>query len=199
MSIDFIRALCLSLPHVTEEIQWEDRLLFKIGGRMFVVTALGPTGTRLSLKTTPEKFAELTRFRASSPRRIWPAASGSPSSVGTLYAAVKSRPSSANPTRSSSPSSRRRSNRNSANRTSRRKLPKNSDLSCEQQFAEGIAWASPGISSSIPSFSAFLCPHETLRRSFLPLWARISATSLPNRPLGGSFPEQSLRLRIHET
>lgn len=62
MSIDFIRALCLSLPHVTEEIQWEDRLLFKIGGRMFVVTALGPTGTRLSLKTTPEKFAELTEI-----------------------------------------------------------------------------------------------------------------------------------------
>ena len=62
MSVDFIRSLCLSLPHVTEEIQWEDHLLFKIGGKMFAITTLGPVGMRLSLKTTPEKFAELTEI-----------------------------------------------------------------------------------------------------------------------------------------
>ena len=62
MSVDFIRALCLSLPHVTEEIQWEDHLLFKIGGKMFAITSLGPEGVRLSLKATPEKFAELTEI-----------------------------------------------------------------------------------------------------------------------------------------
>ena len=60
MSVDFIRAVCLSLPHVTEEIQWEDHLLFKIGGKMFAITTLGPVGVRLSVKSTPEKFAELT-------------------------------------------------------------------------------------------------------------------------------------------
>jgi len=62
MSVDFIRSVCLSLPHVTEEIQWEDHLLFKIGGKMFAITTLGPIGTRLSLKSTPEKFAELTEI-----------------------------------------------------------------------------------------------------------------------------------------
>jgi predicted DNA-binding protein (MmcQ/YjbR family) len=60
MSVEWIRAFCLSLPHVTEEVQWGDHLLFKIGGKMFAITTLGPVGVRLSLKSTPEKFAELT-------------------------------------------------------------------------------------------------------------------------------------------
>jgi predicted DNA-binding protein (MmcQ/YjbR family) len=60
MSVEWIRKFCLSLPHVTEEIQWEDHLLFKIGGKMFAITTLGPEGVRVSLKSTPEKFAELT-------------------------------------------------------------------------------------------------------------------------------------------
>lgn len=62
MSVDFIRELCLSLPHVTEGIQWEEHLLFKVGGKMFAITTLGPVGMRLSVKSTPEKFAELTEI-----------------------------------------------------------------------------------------------------------------------------------------
>jgi len=62
MSVDFIREVCLALPHVTEEIQWEDHLLFKVGGKMFAITTLGPVGMRLSVKSTPEKFAELTEI-----------------------------------------------------------------------------------------------------------------------------------------
>ena len=62
MSVDFIRGLCLSYPNATEEIQWQDDLLFKIGGKIFAVTALGPVGVCLCLKTTPEKFAELTEI-----------------------------------------------------------------------------------------------------------------------------------------
>lgn len=62
MSVDFIRTICTSLPNVTEEIQWEDHLLFKIGGKMFAITTLGPIGTRLSVKSTPEKFYELTEI-----------------------------------------------------------------------------------------------------------------------------------------
>jgi len=62
MSFDFIRELCLSLPYVTEEIQWEEHLLFKVGGRMFAITTLGPAGNRLSVKSTPERFAELTEI-----------------------------------------------------------------------------------------------------------------------------------------
>jgi predicted DNA-binding protein (MmcQ/YjbR family) len=62
MSVDFIREVCLSLPHVTEEIQWENHLLFKIGGKMFAITTLVPIGVRLSVKSTPERFAELTEI-----------------------------------------------------------------------------------------------------------------------------------------
>jgi predicted DNA-binding protein (MmcQ/YjbR family) len=62
MSVDFIREVCLALPHVTEEIQWEEHLLFKIGGKMFAITTLGPIGMHLSVKSTPEKFAELTEI-----------------------------------------------------------------------------------------------------------------------------------------
>jgi predicted DNA-binding protein (MmcQ/YjbR family) len=62
MSVEWIRAVCLSLPGVTEEIQWEDHLLFKVGGKMFAITTLGPGGVRLSLKSTPEKFTELTEI-----------------------------------------------------------------------------------------------------------------------------------------
>jgi len=76
MSVDFIRELCLSLPHVTEEIQWEEHLLFKIGGKMFAITTLGPIGIRLSVKSTPEKFAELTEIPGVIPapymaRNLW--------------------------------------------------------------------------------------------------------------------------------
>ncbi len=62
MSVDFVREISMSLPHVTEQIQWEDHLLFKIGGKMFAITTLTPVGVRLSVKSTPERFAELTEI-----------------------------------------------------------------------------------------------------------------------------------------
>ena len=60
MKIDQLRELCLSFPGVTEQVQWGDDLLFKIGGKMFAVTPLVPAKVWLSLKTNPENFAELT-------------------------------------------------------------------------------------------------------------------------------------------
>jgi predicted DNA-binding protein (MmcQ/YjbR family) len=60
MNIDQLRKLSLSFPGVTEQIQWGDDLLFKVGGKMFAVTRLEPAKVWLSLKATPEKFAELT-------------------------------------------------------------------------------------------------------------------------------------------
>lgn len=61
MSFDAIRDYCLSLPHVTEKVQWENDLLFCIGGKMFTVMALDAAAPyRISLKCTPEEFAELT-------------------------------------------------------------------------------------------------------------------------------------------
>lgn len=60
MNLDQLRRLCLSFPGVTEQIQWGDDLLFKVGGKMFAVTRLEPAKVWLSLKANPENFAELT-------------------------------------------------------------------------------------------------------------------------------------------
>ena len=60
MDIDRLRTLCLSFPGTTEQIQWGDNLLFKVGGRMFAVASLEPAKVWLSLKASPESFAELT-------------------------------------------------------------------------------------------------------------------------------------------
>jgi predicted DNA-binding protein (MmcQ/YjbR family) len=60
VTVEDIRALCLSLPHATEQVQWGDDLVFKIAGKMFAVAPLVPARVALSFKCTPEKFAELT-------------------------------------------------------------------------------------------------------------------------------------------
>jgi predicted DNA-binding protein (MmcQ/YjbR family) len=57
MTIDQIRAYCLSFPHATENLQWGDDLCFKIAGKIF--TMLGLDNPRLCFKCSPETFAEL--------------------------------------------------------------------------------------------------------------------------------------------
>ena len=52
--------MCLSFPGATEQIQWGDDLLFKVGGKMFAATPLVPAPVCLSFKASPEQFAELT-------------------------------------------------------------------------------------------------------------------------------------------
>jgi predicted DNA-binding protein (MmcQ/YjbR family) len=60
MDPEAIRKYCLSLPHVTERVQWGNDLLFCIGGKMFAVAGLDAKyPTKLSFKCTPEKFVEL--------------------------------------------------------------------------------------------------------------------------------------------
>ena len=60
MHIDQLRKFWLSLPCATEQIQWGDHLLFKIGGKMFAITSLEPSSVWLSLKASPENFVEFT-------------------------------------------------------------------------------------------------------------------------------------------
>jgi predicted DNA-binding protein (MmcQ/YjbR family) len=61
MNQESVRAYCLSLPHVTEDVQWGADLLFRIGNKMFTVLSLEPGhGHCMSFKCTPEVFAELT-------------------------------------------------------------------------------------------------------------------------------------------
>jgi predicted DNA-binding protein (MmcQ/YjbR family) len=63
MDPEAIRKHCLSLPHVTERVQWGNDLLFCIGGKMFAVAGLDAKyPTKLSFKCTPEKFAELVEM-----------------------------------------------------------------------------------------------------------------------------------------
>jgi predicted DNA-binding protein (MmcQ/YjbR family) len=60
MNVDALREVCLSFPGATEQIQWGNDLLFKVGGKMFAVTPLEPATVSLSFKASPENFAELT-------------------------------------------------------------------------------------------------------------------------------------------
>jgi predicted DNA-binding protein (MmcQ/YjbR family) len=60
MNIDQLRKICLSFPGVTEQIQWGDDLLFKVGGKMFAIVPLEPGRVWLTLKADLEEFAELT-------------------------------------------------------------------------------------------------------------------------------------------
>ncbi len=62
--IDWARSFCLSLPHATEDVQWEHNLLFRIAGKMFCIANLEPglSRTRIAFKCTPEAFAELVEL-----------------------------------------------------------------------------------------------------------------------------------------
>jgi predicted DNA-binding protein (MmcQ/YjbR family) len=60
MDVEWLRKTCLAFPGVTEQIQWGNDLLFKVGGKMFAVAPLEPAPVCLSFKASPENFAELT-------------------------------------------------------------------------------------------------------------------------------------------
>src|SRR5215472_129799 len=60
MDAEWLRKVCLTFPGASEQIQWGSDLVFKVGGKMFAVTALEPAPVWLSFKVTPDNFAELT-------------------------------------------------------------------------------------------------------------------------------------------
>jgi predicted DNA-binding protein (MmcQ/YjbR family) len=59
MNTEAVREYCISLPAVTENLQWGDHVCFKIGGKMFAILPLGPEGPRLNFKASDYNFAEL--------------------------------------------------------------------------------------------------------------------------------------------
>jgi predicted DNA-binding protein (MmcQ/YjbR family) len=59
MDIEWVRQHCLSHPHTTEQIQWGNDLLFKVGGKMFAGVPLEPAAVWLTVKADPEEFLEL--------------------------------------------------------------------------------------------------------------------------------------------
>ena len=58
MTVESIRRWCLALPAVTEDVKWDDDLVFSVGGKMFCVAMLEPPH-RLSFKCDAEQFVEL--------------------------------------------------------------------------------------------------------------------------------------------
>lgn len=67
-ALDSIREYCLSLPDVTEKIQWEDVLLFCVGGKIFVMMSLNPASEdRICFKCNPDTFAELLEREGARP------------------------------------------------------------------------------------------------------------------------------------
>ncbi|HEX2535911.1 MAG TPA: MmcQ/YjbR family DNA-binding protein [Chitinophagaceae bacterium] len=59
MDIAFIRAFCLQLPAVTEEIKWGADLVFSVGGKMFCVAATEPP-FQCCFKVPDEEFEILS-------------------------------------------------------------------------------------------------------------------------------------------
>ncbi|GAA4299218.1 MmcQ/YjbR family DNA-binding protein [Nibribacter koreensis] len=59
MDLESLRAFCLSLPAVTEDVKWEHDLCFSIGGKMFCVASL-EAPLSFSFKVNPEDFQELS-------------------------------------------------------------------------------------------------------------------------------------------
>jgi predicted DNA-binding protein (MmcQ/YjbR family) len=59
VDLESVRRYCLSLPHATEDIQWKNDLLFRINGKIFATASLETTPARITLKCTPEEFADL--------------------------------------------------------------------------------------------------------------------------------------------
>src|SRR5215213_7859288 len=62
MTLQRIREICLAFPGATEHIQWGKDLVFKIGGKMFLVACtepVEPPKVAMSFKTDDETFAEL--------------------------------------------------------------------------------------------------------------------------------------------
>jgi predicted DNA-binding protein (MmcQ/YjbR family) len=59
MNFDALRSLCLSFPHATEKLQWEDELCFKVRGKIFAMVSLSSVPQRLVFKCDPVEFLEL--------------------------------------------------------------------------------------------------------------------------------------------
>jgi predicted DNA-binding protein (MmcQ/YjbR family) len=60
MNVDVLRKFCLSFPQAKENVQWDDDLCFKVGGKIFAVLDLKSVPPAICFKCDPEKFAELT-------------------------------------------------------------------------------------------------------------------------------------------
>jgi predicted DNA-binding protein (MmcQ/YjbR family) len=61
MNAHQVRDFCLTFPGCTAEVQWEDKLLFKVGEKIFVISGMKKL-SNYSLKCNEEEFNELVEF-----------------------------------------------------------------------------------------------------------------------------------------
>ncbi|MFN3839474.1 MAG: MmcQ/YjbR family DNA-binding protein [Cyclobacteriaceae bacterium] len=59
MNVEELERFCLSLPAVTEDVKWDNDLVFSVGGKMFCVTSL-ELPYRVSFKVPDHDFDELS-------------------------------------------------------------------------------------------------------------------------------------------
>jgi predicted DNA-binding protein (MmcQ/YjbR family) len=59
MNVEDMQAICKALPAVTEDIKWENDLVFSIGGKMFCVVGLHQSPVNASFKVKEEEFEEM--------------------------------------------------------------------------------------------------------------------------------------------
>lgn len=60
MTLESLRAFCLSLPHAGEKTAWESHILSTIADKMFCISTFEPANpTKMTFKCPPELFAEL--------------------------------------------------------------------------------------------------------------------------------------------
>lgn len=58
-----IQKFCLSLPHTTEDVKWENNLVFSVGKKMYAVLDLDhPKLNSVSFKCSPEDFQQFVQL-----------------------------------------------------------------------------------------------------------------------------------------
>lgn len=60
MTVEDIQNICNKLPHVTEDIKWENNLCFLVGGKIFLMVGLDHVPSNASFKVDEEEFQALT-------------------------------------------------------------------------------------------------------------------------------------------
>jgi len=60
MTIETLQEICKSFPATTEDIKWENDLVFSVGGKMYLVIGLNSDPVTASFKVSEEDFEELT-------------------------------------------------------------------------------------------------------------------------------------------
>ncbi|NQY67075.1 MAG: MmcQ/YjbR family DNA-binding protein [Flavobacteriales bacterium] len=59
MNIEELRDICISLPHVTEDIKWGNNLCFLVVNKIFLISAMDESPIRASFKIPYDLFNHL--------------------------------------------------------------------------------------------------------------------------------------------